>query len=294
MPSLLNRTARPSASLKSTLPPLFVLFFALACPLTAGAAYKSLEGGGQSGNSFQFSGADNSNSGKTASPDGTAQNEEHGTSKTDGLVRDPGAGTTTYYDELIHNGADINISGNDQAVFLGDVSGAGNYTGTGTAYFEGNLMPGNSPALISMPNMTLTSTSTVIMELGGVLREPGCGVYNSCYDAFDVNGTLTINNATLKMAYWDGFVAAAGDTFDLFYADTVSGAFDTLNFSAIERWGIEWQLTHIVDYTGGTTDVLRLTAVDVAPVPLPPAAWLFGSALVGLFGLRRRRGGRPM
>ncbi len=210
------------------------------------------------------------------------------------MVRDPGAGTTTYYDELIHNGADINISGNDQAVFLGDVSGAGNYTGTGTAYFEGNLMPGNSPALISMPNMTLTSTSTVIMELGGVLREPGCGVYNSCYDAFDVNGTLTINNATLKMAYWDGFVAAAGDTFDLFYADTVSGAFDTLNFSAIERWGIEWQLTHIVDYTGGTTDVLRLTAVDVAPVPLPPAAWLFGSALVGLFGLRRRRGGRPM
>jgi hypothetical protein len=27
---------------------------------------------------------------------------------------------------------------------------------------------------------------------------------------------------------------------------------------------------------------------QVAPVPIPPAAWLFGSALAGLLGLRRR------
>lgn len=38
---------------------------------------------------------------------------------------------------------------------------------------------------------------------------------------------------------------------------------------------------------GGT--VVRLT-VDVTPVPLPAAVWLFGAGLVGLAGLARRRG----
>ncbi len=66
-----------------------------------------------------------------------------------------------------------------------------------------------------------------------------------------------------------------------------------MDFSAIERWGIDWQLTHLVNDIDGTIDVLRLTAVDVAPVPLPAAAWLFGPALLGLFGLRRCEGGKP-
>ncbi|MEM7468968.1 MAG: VPLPA-CTERM sorting domain-containing protein, partial [Pseudomonadota bacterium] len=30
------------------------------------------------------------------------------------------------------------------------------------------------------------------------------------------------------------------------------------------------------------------TVDNLAPIPVPAAVWLFGSALVGLFGLRRR------
>jgi len=33
-----------------------------------------------------------------------------------------------------------------------------------------------------------------------------------------------------------------------------------------------------------------LDDVDVSPVPIPGAVWLLGSGIVGLIGLKRRRG----
>ena len=44
-----------------------------------------------------------------------------------------------------------------------------------------------------------------------------------------------------------------------------------------------WELETVFDYQGSGTDLLRLTALVETPVPIPPAMWLFGSAL-GLLG----------
>ena len=39
--------------------------------------------------------------------------------------------------------------------------------------------------------------------------------------------------------------------------------------------------------TDGTTDVVRLSVL-AASVPVPAAVWLFGTAVLGLFGFRRK------
>ncbi len=63
------------------------------------------------------------------------------------------------------------------------------------------------------------------------------------------------------------------------YADLVMGSIlaQTLEFTADPNW----------IYRDDCTNDYALAGVDVHPVPLPPALWLFGSALVGLFGSRR-------
>ncbi len=40
---------------------------------------------------------------------------------------------------------------------------------------------------------------------------------------------------------------------------------------------------------GGTPTLLPFAHVDVAAVPVPAAAWLFGSGLLGLIGIARRK-----
>lgn len=39
----------------------------------------------------------------------------------------------------------------------------------------------------------------------------------------------------------------------------------------------------------GSNDDFRLKSITVSAVPIPAAAWLFGSALIGMVGLRRKR-----
>ena len=49
-----------------------------------------------------------------------------------GSILTVGGGTTTFHDDVVHNGAEIRTSSGARTVFLGAQSGAGNFTGTGT------------------------------------------------------------------------------------------------------------------------------------------------------------------
>ena len=201
-----------------------------------------------------------------------------------------GGATATFYDDVVHNGAEIRVSSGSQAVFFGAVSGAGAYTGTGTVFFEGDLRPGNSPALVSMGgDTTLGMFSHTTMELGGLAR----GLQ---YDAFDVTGTLTLDGALDVVLYDLGlgvFAPQAGDSFDLFAADTILGNFSSMSFAALSNPNLFWQIDLLTDYTG-TTDVMRLSVaqhvVPTTPVPEPEtyAMLLAGLGLMGFMGRRRR------
>ncbi|MEN8109068.1 MAG: hypothetical protein ABFS22_13825, partial [Pseudomonadota bacterium] len=194
-----------------------------------------------------------------------------------------GNATASFYDDVVHNGTEIRVSSGSSAVFFGAVSGAGSYTGTGSLFFEGDLMPGNSPALVDISgDMSLGLNSHTTMELGGLLR-------GDEYDAFDIGGILTLDGE-LDVALYDLgsglFTPGLGDSFDLFMADTILGEFDLLTLATL---GVDlgWQLDFLADEIG-STDVVRLSVVASA-VPVPPAIWLFGSGLLGLIGIARRR-----
>ena len=73
---------------------------------------------------------------------------------------------------------------------------------------------------------------------------------------------------------WDDLVVASGKITLGFYLTTLK-VFGTLTGWAADKWG------------PGTTSELYVAGIN--EVPLPAAAWLFGSALFGLAGLRRRK-----
>ena len=202
---------------------------------------------------------------------------------TGGAIIISGNATATFYDEVIHNGTEIRVSNGSSAVFFGAVSGAGPYTGTGSVFFEGDLNPGNSPGLFSVEgDMGLGLNSHTLMEIAGLGR-------GTEYDAIDIGGDLSLAGA-LEIGFYDAgsglFAPHLGDSFDLFTADTITGRFDLLTLATLGG-GLGWQLDVLPDAIG-LTDVVRLSVVT-AVVPIPPAFWLFGSGLLGLIGIARRR-----
>ncbi|MDH5766430.1 MAG: hypothetical protein OEZ38_10490, partial [Gammaproteobacteria bacterium] len=193
-----------------------------------------------------------------------------------------GSATATFFDDVVHNGTEIRVSEGSQAVFFGAVSGAGSYTGTGTVFFEGDLLPGNSPALVTMEgDMVLTETANTLIELGGLFR-------GDEYDAFDIGGSLTLGG-TLDVDFFDLgsglFDASLGDSFDLFTAEMLYGEFDLLTMAILGE-GLGWQLDYLIDEIG-STDIVRLSVVSA--VPVPAAVWLFSSGLLVLMHVGRKR-----
>jgi len=62
-----------------------------------------------------------------------------------------------------------------------------------------------------------------------------------------------------------------------------------------ELAGADLSLVDVSDYLwispreGTNYDFQGLVGVKASPVPVPAAAWLLGSGLVGLFGVKRRK-----
>ena len=140
---------------------------------------------------------------------------------TGGRIIVSGGGTATFWDDVVHNGAEIRTSAGCNSVFLGAVSGSGLYTGDGTTYFEGDLKPGSSPAAVTFGgNVNFTSTTALEMELGGTT--PG-----SQYDTVTVASSFTIDG-TLRVLLIDGFRPAHGNAFQILNWGTRVGTFDTI------------------------------------------------------------------
>ena len=86
-----------------------------------------------------------------------------------GLVISTGTGTTTFFDDVnAEPGCEFRTSGNSATVMLGGFTGTGNFSGTGSVYFEGDLQPGHSPGRIAFEgNVSLGNSVVTEIEIGG-------------------------------------------------------------------------------------------------------------------------------
>jgi hypothetical protein len=152
-----------------------------------------------------------------------------------GKIISAGGGATIFYDSVVNDG-EIRTSANAFTIFFGSVSGSGTFTGTGTVNFEGDLNPGNSPAIVNFGgDVVLGADSTLKIEIGGAT--PG-----TSYDQVNVAGQLSLAGA-LEISLIDGFVPTAGQTFDILNAASLVGAFSSIELPTIP--GLTWNTSQL-------------------------------------------------
>lgn len=137
------------------------------------------------------------------------------------------------------NDGTISIASGRTATFTGNVTGAGNYPGAGTAAFASNFSPGNGPGLINFGGKAnLTPTSTLSIELGGTN-------VGSQYDSLHVTGQLTLAGAlAVSLINVGVYAPAPGDSFNVFDWGTLSGAFSTINLAPLAG-GLTWDTSQL-------------------------------------------------
>ena len=185
-----------------------------------------------------------------------------------------GAGSSFTTTSTFANSGTLTLAGTFSSSALtntGTLGGVG--TITGSLISAGILAPGSSPGLLSVTgNLTLQSTSDLLMELGGLTE----GV---TYDAIDVGGTLTFGG-DLVVSLINAFTPASGATFNLFDAATLTGSFATVSLPTLTA-GLTWDTSGL--YSAG---ILSVTGTAI-PEPSTYAV-LAGLAALGLAAWRRR------
>ena len=138
------------------------------------------------------------------------------------------------------------------------------------AFNLGISLNGGSLALFEDTAALVPGDELVIGPAGGrfLFTDIGGGSYNVEAFANDIStGSITMDGWEFKLAvdWGNGYGSDTGFT--------QAGADPN---------------SHLIDFSDGETSGSALV-IDLMPVPLPAAAWLFGSALLGLVAVGRRK-----
>jgi T5SS/PEP-CTERM-associated repeat protein len=143
-----------------------------------------------------------------------------------GKIVAAGGSVVTFYDDVTHNGAEIRTNAGSRTVFFGDLSGAGPLTGTGVVEFNGDLRPGNSPALLTIGgDAEFSTTAAIEIEIAGTVK-------GARYDSIDAAGDVSLNG-DLNVSLIDGFSPLRGDAFEILTAGSILGSFDDINLPTL-------------------------------------------------------------
>ena len=180
------------------------------------------------------------------------------------------------------------ISGSAVTVNAGATLGGGGSTGPLTVNAGATLAPGSSPGILSTGTISLASTATLSIELGGTTVIAGTD-----YDQLNVTGGVSLGGSTLNVFILGGFTPQLNDTFLIILndgADAIGGGFagitdgDTVNYGG-------YAFTFDSTYDGnGDTNLNDVALISQVPEPSSFVSLLAGlGSLVGLQRFRRRR-----
>ncbi|MBL8890905.1 MAG: PEP-CTERM sorting domain-containing protein, partial [Planctomycetaceae bacterium] len=194
------------------------------------------------------------------------------------LIVTSGNATTTFFEDVVHNGAEIRTSADSATVFLGEVSGAGSFTGAGTVFFEGDLRPGNSPGIVTFGgDVAFGSTAVSHFEIGGLTAG------STGFDQLQIAGDVFLNDSVLDVSLINSFALNSNQYFMIVsVGGTINGQFQGLDEGALV--GNYSGTDLFITYSGGGGNGIALFSA----VPEPGSLMMIGS-LGLLLGLRRPR-----
>ncbi len=167
---------------------------------------------------------------------------------------------------VLDNQGTVVVNADSTLVVLGDVSGPGDYPGSGQVIFADNFSPGSSPGEVAFGgNLDLTGANQIILELAGLLQ-------GSQYDHLDIAGLLELGG-TLNVQLLDGFEPNIGDTFDLIDFGALAGNFDNVLLPALQQG--QWDTGSL--YSTGS----------IAVIPEPTTLLLLATGVPLLVARRR-------
>jgi len=187
--------------------------------------------------------------------------------------------------DYVQTDGQTKVDGTLRVTGLIDIQG-GKFTGKGKIIGDvknaGIVAPGNSPGLLNIEgNYDQSFAGIFNVELAGLTA-------GTEYDVLDITGIASLAG-TLDVDLFDSgsglFTPVVGDSFDILQAETLIGGFDTLLLATLDG-GLGWDISYLTDEIG-SIDVVRLSVVNA--VPIPAAVWLFGSGLLGLVAVARRK-----
>lgn len=175
------------------------------------------------------------------------------------------AGATTLANGTITATGGFNLMG-------GSLNGNGSINGNLVS--NGAISPGASPGLLAVSgNLQQMLDGSLNIQIGGSQR----GLAQNGYDALDITGDLTFDNAasgTLNISLIDGFVPAFGQSFQIVTFASRDGIFAALNGLQINA-ALHFEVIY--------------AATDITLLVVPAPATLGLSGVLGLLAIRRRR-----
>ncbi len=102
-----------------------------------------------------------------------------------------------------------------------------------------------------------------------------------------LGGVSSSDTADINLAVWNimspGSIALT-TTAESYYNTAVSGAYDSFNYNGIVDFLTPSPLNASQEYA-----IRSIATVPIATVPIPATIWLFGSGIIGVVGVARRK-----
>ncbi len=208
-------------------------------------------------------------------------------------VTSPVPAATEYLQTAGRTRVNGTLIANDVVIQGGTLMGVGVVDGN-VLVEGGQINPGNSPGALEITgDLVLTDAGTLHFEVGS----DGLNPAGYLWDQLIVGGNYDLQGGLVKFSLLDSVSILdfeADFTIDDFFRNGTAGLdtgfdllqlsmFNNLDLYAYDVLGDGWYALTL-DAAGGFTAI-----ASTSPVPVPAAAWLFGSGLIGLIGVARRR-----